>query len=226
MSEDVNIPIVGAAGEPCGSCGAPLAADQRYCLQCGTRRGAARVDFERHLGARQTAADGPSPAASPVPIAPAATLQPKVLTPLAIVGGIATLGVMLVLGVLIGKDNTSATPTTPVASNPPKVVVQAGPGSASAATTSNSAGATDKKAAKTTGKADKAGGQKVAAAGPIDTGDAATVGDDALGALDTGDTAANSKASAELPDTIATEGTPDKPDNKEPGAGTAATVIK
>lgn len=32
-------------GEPCTSCGAPLAADQRYCLTCGHRRAAARLPF-------------------------------------------------------------------------------------------------------------------------------------------------------------------------------------
>lgn len=39
-------PILFAAdGEPCTSCGAPLAADQRYCLACGHRRAAARLPF-------------------------------------------------------------------------------------------------------------------------------------------------------------------------------------
>jgi phosphatidylinositol-3-phosphatase len=31
-------PLPAAAVEPCATCGAALAADQRYCLQCGTRR--------------------------------------------------------------------------------------------------------------------------------------------------------------------------------------------
>ena len=30
-------PALGEHGEPCQECGAPLAADQRYCLNCGTR---------------------------------------------------------------------------------------------------------------------------------------------------------------------------------------------
>jgi hypothetical protein len=38
----------GAAG--CGECGSPLHADQRYCLQCGARSGAPRVDPLAALG--------------------------------------------------------------------------------------------------------------------------------------------------------------------------------
>ncbi len=38
-------PVLGLHGEPCASCGAPLAADQRYCLSCGTRRAGSRLPF-------------------------------------------------------------------------------------------------------------------------------------------------------------------------------------
>ncbi len=31
-------PAFGPQGEPCANCGALLARDQRYCLECGTRR--------------------------------------------------------------------------------------------------------------------------------------------------------------------------------------------
>ncbi len=41
---DFHAPPLGPAGEPCPTCAAPLAADQRYCLECGTRRGPARLD--------------------------------------------------------------------------------------------------------------------------------------------------------------------------------------
>ncbi len=44
-------PGLGEHGEPCRGCGAPLAADQRYCLNCGLRRGEPRVDFRGHMGA-------------------------------------------------------------------------------------------------------------------------------------------------------------------------------
>ncbi|HWH92870.1 MAG TPA: hypothetical protein VNT03_03330, partial [Baekduia sp.] len=47
------------AAATCGQCGAPLAGDQRYCLECGARRGAPRVD---PLGALGFPADAPAPA--------------------------------------------------------------------------------------------------------------------------------------------------------------------
>src|SRR5215831_8576095 len=57
-------PSVGvAAGDRCAVCGAPLAPDQRYCLQCGERRGQARF----------TAA----PVATPGRTAPAAESAPR-----------------------------------------------------------------------------------------------------------------------------------------------------
>ncbi len=37
-------PHLAAGPAPCAECGAELAPDQRYCLACGARRGAARVD--------------------------------------------------------------------------------------------------------------------------------------------------------------------------------------
>jgi hypothetical protein len=36
--------VLGSPGDPCAVCGAPLAADQRYCLNCGERRGPRRLD--------------------------------------------------------------------------------------------------------------------------------------------------------------------------------------
>ena len=42
-TQDIHAPTLGAQGEPCAGCGAPLAGDQRYCLECGARRSQARV---------------------------------------------------------------------------------------------------------------------------------------------------------------------------------------
>lgn len=220
MSEDANIPIVGSADEPCPSCGATLAADQRYCLQCGSRRGPARVDFQRYLGG------APAPEVVHAGAPPAAPT--RALTPMAIVGGIATLGVMLVLGVLIGKDNNPHTNAAPVASNPPKVIVQSGGASTGAAKKTTAAtGASSKAKGKSGSGASKpAASTQATSPDALKKAGATTVGDQALKALDGSDTAANSKASAALPDTIATEGKPPKTDSKAPGAGSSATVIK
>src|SRR5580692_11620824 len=34
--------VAGTVGDRCVNCGAPLSSDQRYCVVCGERRGAAR----------------------------------------------------------------------------------------------------------------------------------------------------------------------------------------
>ena len=54
----------GRTGAPCAECGAPLATDQAYCVQCGARRGplparvaVALADIEDH--GRPIAPDDP-----------------------------------------------------------------------------------------------------------------------------------------------------------------------
>lgn len=43
-TEKIPSTILGPADERCGECNEVLATDQRYCLNCGLRRGAPRVD--------------------------------------------------------------------------------------------------------------------------------------------------------------------------------------
>jgi hypothetical protein len=75
-----------------------MAADQRYCLNCGARRGDPRV---------------PAPAVAPADQAPEASAsRPADVSPLAAVIGIALLGGMLLIGVLIGRE-TGGDDTTP-----------------------------------------------------------------------------------------------------------------
>src|SRR5215208_3859421 len=89
-------PTQGTAAEKCANCGAAMAPDQRYCLACGTRRGAPRVPLAttRAGGAE----DGKSAERSS---------RPADVSPLAAVIGIALLGGMLLIGVLIGRGDTS-----------------------------------------------------------------------------------------------------------------------
>ena len=103
-------------GSRAASCGAPLAADQRYCLNCGR-------------AARRAADRLPPPPRDPEPrrvtAAPAGgrdarrrgrpeQRRQRDFAPLAAVGGIAVLGLMLLVGVLIGKgDGGRATAPAP-----------------------------------------------------------------------------------------------------------------
>jgi hypothetical protein len=221
-----NMPRLGAEGDACSACQAPLAADQRYCLQCGKRRGASRVDFAELL---------PLEPATPG-VGGATQVDSRVApqspwTPFALVGSIATLGLMVLVGVMIGKDDsptqlTAAAPVAPVAS------AAAEPASTGGGTGATTAGKDAGGGGKSTSKdaSDKGGGggaakQPVTAPASEAQG-AETVDDGALEALDnaTGQDAAD--ASKNLPDTIALPGEPPPVDNEAPGGGGSAQVIK
>ncbi len=115
---------LGETGDVCAVCATPLDVDQRYCLECGTRRGDARLPFEQYLPGStpaEAAADG---AGTPPPQAAAARGNEP--SPIGAVIGVALLGTMLLLGVLLGRggdDNAAA----------PAPVVQVGEGTAATA---------------------------------------------------------------------------------------------
>lgn len=63
---------------PCPTCGAPQAPDQRYCLSCGARVAAPRLDFvaeaERaEAAATATSASAGAPVAGAAPVSPSAS---------------------------------------------------------------------------------------------------------------------------------------------------------
>jgi hypothetical protein len=82
-------------GDPCPDCGAPMAADQRYCLSCGARRGGPRVPFAPAARVALQPADR-------VPGGPG-----REWTPLAAIGLVAVIALILVAGVLIGRGGDS-----------------------------------------------------------------------------------------------------------------------
>jgi hypothetical protein len=112
MSDTLTIPPVhrprlGSEGEPCPSCGALLASDQRYCLSCGTRRGGTRVPFPLQA---------PAAVAPPPPARPARREGPFAAYPpqlVGIVSGIvatAVLALGLLVGVLFAHKRDGGTP--------------------------------------------------------------------------------------------------------------------
>ena len=104
-------PKLGEPGEACAECGSPLAADQRYCLECGTRRGDPRLDYAKYLNNGANGADGP-----PAGPAGSGAKQPgsgRDWTPFVLVGLVAGLGMMLAIGVLIGKGGSGSDQATP-----------------------------------------------------------------------------------------------------------------
>jgi hypothetical protein len=197
--ETVGLPAVGKEGDTCEQCGSVLATDQRYCLNCGWRRGESRVDYEQRLNGGVTpSANGAAATAAP------ANSQ---WTPAFAILAIALLGVMLLLGVLIGKKGNGNTQT--VAAQAPATTTTASTPTNTTATT-----ASNNKAAK--GGSGTAPGQgNVVQGGSGDTSGVATA-----------DTNASVQQNAKNgPDVVATQGAPAATDNKPAGGGSGATCI-
>lgn len=113
-----------ASEDRCGVCGAPLAHDQRYCTECGERRGASQFP------AGQPAAEAPPRRAR----AARAPRGQRVSSGTTLVAGVGVLLLAIGLGVLIGRLGHNNAPAQKQA--PAQVVtVQGGGGSAAATTT-------------------------------------------------------------------------------------------
>ncbi|MFL5834291.1 MAG: hypothetical protein ACJ76B_09955 [Solirubrobacterales bacterium] len=232
-AETMQMPTLGEAGEPCAGCGAALAADQRYCLNCGRRRSGPRVDYRAYLVPEENGAQGPPPpappAAAPDAVEPEPARPERDYAPLAAVGGIALLGLMLLVGVLIGKGGGEQ------ASQPAQVIRVGGSGTETASTESaDSAASAGAKPAKSGSKKAKGGGTDAKAVAGGLTGEAARQAEGTV-AASKDDLEALEQTSGEdyedtvkkLPDKIATPGAPPPIDkSKAPGGGEGGTTIE
>jgi hypothetical protein len=230
-TETMPTPTLGEAGEPCAECGAPLAADQRYCLNCGRRRSGPRVDFRTYLIPEAKGAQDPPPPALPAASAVEAEPDPpkpeRDYAPLAAVGGIALLGLMLLVGVLIGKGGSEQ------ASQPTQVIRVGGSGTETAAVEGAAGEASAGKGVK---EGKNAQGQRTGAkavSGGL-TGDAARQAEgtveaskDDLEALEQTSGEDYEDTVKKLPDKIATPGAPPPIDkSKAPGGGEGGETIE
>ncbi|HEX6781637.1 MAG TPA: hypothetical protein VF125_06350 [Solirubrobacterales bacterium] len=209
----------------CPGCGAALAEDQRYCLNCGQRQGGPRVDFHRHLDSKQSpakAADGPErgpdePGPAGAPGSP--DVRQRDYAPLAAAGGIAVLGIMLLIGVLIGRGTGSDQASAPT----PQVVTVAQDASGGG---DEGAGKAASQGGEKSGK--KKGGKKknAVAGGSSDTGNAPVASDEQLEALQGKTGQEYAEESAKLPDEIATPGEAPPSDDKKPGGGSGGVTLE
>jgi hypothetical protein len=122
-----------------------MAADQRYCLECGHRRGDPRLPFMDSV-VFMDAVKRPREQAPPPP---PPERRPRVSANASLIAGVATLVLAIGVGVLIGRSGDGGSSTA--ASAPPVQVVKVGGGGTEAATATTAAG----KAA-ATGKSKKA----------------------------------------------------------------------
>ncbi len=127
--------MVAASGDQCPSCGAHMAADQRYCLECGHRRGDPRLPFMDAV-VFMDAVKRPRDAAPPPP---PRDRRPRMSPNASLVAGVATLVLAIGVGVLIGRSGESGGSTA--ANTAPQIIkVEGGGGGGETASTANPKG--------------------------------------------------------------------------------------
>jgi hypothetical protein len=103
--------VTSVVGDRCANCQAPLAPDQRYCVNCGERRGMPRFSYESMAA----------------PAVAEATMPPRQRSRFpqgtSLIAGVATLLIAMGVGVLIGHDSNSSTPARALA---PQVITVGG----------------------------------------------------------------------------------------------------
>lgn len=127
------------SADRCASCGAEMNPDQRYCVECGARRGQARFSLPRE-----------HPAAATVPAPAAAAVPRRFSSSTTLLTGLAILLLALGVGVMIGKGGNSLNTAKPY-----NIVVNSGGGGGTAGSGGSGGGSTT---AGTGGGSGKSGG--------------------------------------------------------------------
>jgi hypothetical protein len=125
---------VGQAGDQCPSCGAVLAVDQRYCLECGHRRGDPRLPFMDAV-VLMDAVKRPRQAPPSPPSKKRRGISPNA----ALIAGVGTLLLALGIGVLIGRSGENGS-SAPVNTTPQVITVEGHGGGGKTASAATSKG--------------------------------------------------------------------------------------
>ncbi len=145
------------SGDQCPSCGAALAADQRYCLECGQRRGDPRLPFMDAVVLME-AVKQPQQIPPPQPKRKRTGISPNA----ALIAGVGTLLLALGIGVLIGRSGHQEVAQTAAA----PIVIHSGGGEEATASASKDKTTTGGGAASAKTKKQKAAALKQAEAHP------------------------------------------------------------
>jgi hypothetical protein len=119
---------VAATSDHCVNCSAPLASDQRYCVNCGERRGKPRFTL---AGPHEETVQETTVHAARAP------RRPRTSAGFNLIAGVATLLLAMGVGVLIGHSNSSTTSKGAAAT--PSITVNGGGTGAPAASAAGSA---------------------------------------------------------------------------------------
>ncbi len=142
------------------TCGSQLAADQRYCLQCGQRQGEPRLPFMDATSMMDVAVQRRQPpAAAPTP--PRRGNKQRVSANTALIAGVGTLLLALGIGVLIGKTGNHSAATTAAAPQ----IIKVGGGETAGATASTAGATTSSAKKKSDGGKGKSAGAKASSSG-------------------------------------------------------------
>jgi hypothetical protein len=90
--------------ESCPNCGARMATDQRYCLNCGHRRGDPRLPFMDAVVFMESMSAPGGTASTPPPPPPAEPKSNRMNANAALIAGVATLVLAIGVGFLIGRS--------------------------------------------------------------------------------------------------------------------------
>jgi hypothetical protein len=94
---------LGSPRQQCAACAAPVAPDQRYCVECGQRLGGARLPFmddpARHSGRSSV---------------PAAQAKARLSVNSTLIAGVGTLLLAMGIGILIGRSSPGSSKASPV----------------------------------------------------------------------------------------------------------------
>lgn len=141
--------------ESCPNCGARMATDQRYCLNCGRRRGDPRLPFMDAVVFMESMSAPGGAAGPPPPPPPAEPKSNRMNANAALIAGVATLVLAIGVGFLIGRTGHDSSGSGQ-AEAPIKVIEVGGGGgggeTAEAATSEESGGAEGGAKAKGKGK--------------------------------------------------------------------------
>jgi hypothetical protein len=153
--------------DSCPNCGARMAADQRYCLNCGHRRGEPRLPFMDAVVFMESMSAPPGGGTPPPPPASSGGgSSPRMNANAALIAGVATLVLAIGVGFLIGRaghDGSNGAAEAPI-----KVIEVGGGGGGGEEATANAGAEESTETAKESNKGGKksGGGKKSAKATP------------------------------------------------------------
>ena len=147
-------------GDSCSNCGARMAADQRYCLNCGHRRGEPRLPFMDAVVFMESMGPGGGVPAAPPPPPTEPGSSNRMNANAALIAGVATLVLAIGVGFLIGRSGHDG--SNNAAAQAPIKVIEVGGGNGGGESTETAAveepGAGNETKAKS-GKAKKSSGK-------------------------------------------------------------------